>query len=93
MTKQRSRSGFVSTVTTAQFLVMSEDGGVNYCEGTGDAFGMFLGELSPDQDQLLDTLIQTRLGYSLEDDGTPEAAIGIDAFKVFMTPCREDGIN
>lgn len=50
-------------------------------------------ELFPDQKPLFDTVMQSRLGYDLEDDGSPEAAIGIDAAEDLMGLRRTDGAN
>ena len=50
-------------------------------------------ELFPDQKPLFDTVMDTRLGYSLEDDGSLEAEIGIDAAQDLLARRSADGSN
>lgn len=52
-----------------------------------------LAELFPDQKDLFDTIMEDRLGYQLGDDGSREAAIGIDAAEDLMAARRTDGSN
>lgn len=50
-------------------------------------------ELLPDQAALFDEVMQDRLGYDLTDDGSLEAAIGIDAAEDLLALRRLDGSN
>ena len=52
-----------------------------------------LSELFPDQAALFATVMQDRLGYALEDDGSLEARIGIDAAEDLMGLRSTDGSN
>jgi hypothetical protein len=48
-------------------------------------------ELFPDQQPLVATLMEDRLGFSLEDDGSAEAAVGLDAAEDLLALRRDDG--
>ncbi|NBC33353.1 MAG: calcium-binding protein [Alphaproteobacteria bacterium] len=52
-----------------------------------------LQDLFPDQGDLFATVHEQRLGYSLEDDDSPEAAIGIDAAEDLLALRSNDGSN
>lgn len=52
-----------------------------------------LQDLFPDQGDLFATVHEQRFGYSLEDDGSPEAAIGIDAAEDLLALRAMDGAN
>lgn len=52
-----------------------------------------LSQLLPGQDALLETVMQDRLGYDLTDDGSVEAAIGIDAAEDLLALRIDDGSN
>jgi len=48
-------------------------------------------ELFPDQQALVATLMEDRLGFSLADDGSAEAAVGLDAAEDLLALRRDDG--
>lgn len=52
-----------------------------------------LNTLYPDQAELFDTVMTERYGYSLPDDGSVEAAIGIDAAEDLLALRALDGSN
>lgn len=49
--------------------------------------------LFPDQDALFESVHQGRFGFAMEDDGSPEAAIGIDAAEDLLALRIDDGSN
>ena len=50
-----------------------------------------LRDLFADQDPLVATVMEDRLGFSLDDDGSAEAAVGLDAAQDLLALRRDDG--
>ncbi|MEO0655750.1 MAG: DUF6851 domain-containing protein, partial [Pseudomonadota bacterium] len=50
-------------------------------------------DLYPEQEALYREVMETRLGYSLDDDGSREAHIGIDAAQDLLALRADDGAN
>ncbi|WP_368669430.1 DUF6851 domain-containing protein, partial [Roseibium sp. RKSG952] len=52
-----------------------------------------LQDLFPDQAELYEEVMVERLGFSMEDDGSVEASVGIDAAEDLLSLRAEDGSN
>ncbi|MEM6463393.1 MAG: DUF6851 domain-containing protein [Pseudomonadota bacterium] len=76
-----------------ELFASATDTDANQAKAMSYAAHRVLSELFPDQQPLFDTLMQTRLGHDIEDDGSIEAAIGVDAAEDLMALRREDGSN
>jgi hypothetical protein len=68
-----------------------ENTDANQAKAMSVAAATVLSELFPDQQALIDSVMVDRLGFALDDDGSAEAAVGLDAAEDLLTLRREDG--